>query len=562
MDLLANVEQASVLGRGFLSVVVGMMILTLVLRRVHQVARVRLRVVTLFQLTGVVGLLISAALLSLGVEPNSFLFRLLRDTSDVLLAVSVVAILGTILFDYVLGPLKLRPPEILTDLLLAAAYVTTTILILGQLDRDLSSVLTTSAIATAAIGFSLQDTLKSVMGGMSMQMDRTVRPGDWIRVDTLEGKVTEIRWRQTSIVTRDGDTVVIPNSHMASTFVTVLGKHGAAERKTRRWIPFEVDHGVPTSDVIHAVETALHSNPVHGMALEPLPDCVLTDLRNSWQTFAVRYWLKDLAGDVTADSVVRARVIAALQRIGVGFSFPTQSLMLHPKDEHHQELADAREHQRKVRVLASVSIFAPLTGEERSTLAERFDFTTFSAGETITREGEQAEWLYVVMRGTAVVRVASETGGPEQRVASLEAGDFFGEMALLTGALRSATVVAQTDVVCYKLDKRILPRDHPGTSGHGRGDLAATGEAPRRARCGTGALERRGEASAPGVRRAGPAHAHPEVLPAALILLPLSPRARRTRRRRRIAITSTSAGPTSKPSPHVRGRGMLSLPAP
>jgi small-conductance mechanosensitive channel/CRP-like cAMP-binding protein len=453
MELLTNVEQASVLGRGFLAVVIGMMVLTLVLRRVHPEARVRLRVATLFQLSGAGGLLLASAALTGGVAPTNFFFRILRDASDVLLAISVVAIFGTILFDYILGLLKLRPPGILTDLILAVAYVATTILVLGELDRDLSSVLTTSAIATAAIGFSLQDTLKSVMGGMSLQMDRTVRTGDWIRVDSLEGRVIEIRWRQTSMVTRDGDTVVIPNSHLANTFVTVLGKHDGGERKTRRWVYFEIDHGVPTSDVIHAVETALHGNPFHGMALQPAPDCVLTDIRSAWQTFAVRYWLKDLMEDVSADSIVRARVIAALQRIGVGFSFPTQALMLHPQDDHHQELVDAREHQRKVRVLAGVPIFSPLTQEERSALAERCVFTSFSAGETITHQGESAEWLYVIMRGAAIVRVAAEEGGQDRRVASLEPGDFFGEMALLTGAPRSATVIAQTDVVCYKLDK-------------------------------------------------------------------------------------------------------------
>src|SRR5262249_59290198 len=102
------------------------------------------------------------------------------------------------------------------------------------LDRDVASVLTTGAIATAAIGFSLQDTLRSVMGGMSLQMDSTVRAGDWIRLDQVEGRVTQVRWRHTSIVTRDGDTVVIPNSHLATTSFTVIGKHGGAEISARR----------------------------------------------------------------------------------------------------------------------------------------------------------------------------------------------------------------------------------------------------------------------------------------------------------------------------------------
>jgi len=453
LELLANINRVSALGHGFLGVAIGMMFLTLVLRRVHPAAKVRLRVATLMQLAGVAGLLLLGVLLTLGVDEGSFLFRLLRDASDVFLAVSMVTIFGVLLFDYALGPLGLRPPGILTDLIVAGSSVAVTIAVLASLDRDVSSVLTTSAIATAVIGFSLQDTLRSVMGGMSLQLDRTVSEGDWIRVDSMEGRVSEIRWRQTSIITRDGNTVVIPNSHLASNFFTILGEHGSREIQSRRWIHFEIDHGVPAGDLIAAVETALRDNPVRNMAHLPAPDCVLIDLRSAWQKFAVRYWLKNFNEDDVTDSAVRMRLIAALQRIGVGFSFPTQSVLLHPKDARHLELAHEQERERRVQALSSVSVFSPLTEEERASLATKLLFTAFSPGEIITRQGAIANWLYVVIRGTAVVRVAAADGGPDRRVASLEPGAFFGEMALLTGAPRSATVSAETDLVCYMLDK-------------------------------------------------------------------------------------------------------------
>src|SRR5262249_11267171 len=155
-----------------------------------------------------------------------------------------------------------------------AAYVAVTIVVLSELDRDVSSVLATGAIATAAVGFALQDTLRSVMGGMSLQMDRSVRAGDWIRIDQVEGHVREVRWRQTSIVTRDGDTMVIPNSHLATTSFTVLGKHGGTEIRTRRWSYFEVDYGIPSGEVMRGVVAALRASPLAGVAREPGPDCL------------------------------------------------------------------------------------------------------------------------------------------------------------------------------------------------------------------------------------------------------------------------------------------------
>jgi len=449
----ASLEQVSALGPSFLGVVLGAMALTALLRYLHPAAGTRLRVAALLQVAGIVGLSVCAGLVLAGADARSFVIRLVSDASDVLLVLSLVTILGLILFEYVLAPLHLRPPGILLDLVLAAAYVAATIIALGHLDRDVSSVLATGAIATAAIGFSLQDTLRSVMGGMALQMDRTVRPGDWIRLDQIEGRVTDVRWRQTSIVTRDGDTVVIPNSHLATTCFTVIGKHGGPETRTRRWIYFEIDYDVPTGEVIRAVEAALHASPLAGVARDPSPDCLLTDVRGAQQTLAVRYWLTDLRRLAEIDSAVRRRVTTALQRKGVAFSPPAQTVLLHAQDGGRRALEQEQELARRQRALADVSIFAPLTSEERRALAEKLVPTRFSPGEVVTREGDDADWLYIMTQGTAAARVSGTDGGGDGRVASLEPGQFFGEMALLTGAPRSATVIAETDLHCYKVDR-------------------------------------------------------------------------------------------------------------
>src|SRR5262245_32883154 len=266
----------------------GVVCLTFLLRVVHPASRTRLGVAALLQVAGFLGLAVAVGLVLAGLGPTSFLVRLVGDGSHILLVLSLVTILGLVLFDYVLEPLNLRPPGILLDLVLAAAYVAATIVVLGHLQRDVSSMLATGAIATAAVGFSLQDTLRSVMGGMALQLDRTVRAGDWIRLDQVEGRVTDVRWRQTSIVTRDGDTVVIPNLHLATSSFTVIGKHGGPETRTRRWIYFEIDYDVPTGEVIRAVEAALHASPLAGVAHNPAPDCLLTEVRGAQQTLAVR----------------------------------------------------------------------------------------------------------------------------------------------------------------------------------------------------------------------------------------------------------------------------------
>jgi CRP-like cAMP-binding protein len=102
--------------------------------------------------------------------------------------------------------------------------------------------------------------------------------------------------------------------------------------------------------------------------------------------------------------------------------------------------------------LRQVSIFATLSDEERLTLAARLKPAPFASGEVITHQGATAHWLYVIERGEAAVYVATEEG-ERRRVATIAAGGFFGEMSLLTGAPRRATVVAATDMECFRLDK-------------------------------------------------------------------------------------------------------------
>jgi CRP-like cAMP-binding protein len=99
-----------------------------------------------------------------------------------------------------------------------------------------------------------------------------------------------------------------------------------------------------------------------------------------------------------------------------------------------------------------VLILQPLTEPERLELAEHLSVAPFRKGELITRQGNEAHYLYIIIKGTAEVRVTTATGY-SCHVTELGDGDVFGEMGLMTGEPRSTSVVALTDTVCYRLDK-------------------------------------------------------------------------------------------------------------
>lgn len=454
MNFWQEVQTIAGVGGAFHWLALGFVAIALILSSLVPQERRRIRVATLLFLLSVVGLFLAAALVYYGSDPaTSTAFRWVRWAALFTLCVAIINLTSVVLFDLLLGAVRLRPPRIMRDLLIAFAYIIVAITLLSRSGVDLTGIVATSAVITAVVGFSLQDTLGNVMGGMALQMERTIGVGDWIRVDQHEGRVVEIRWRQTSIETRNWDTVVIPNSALMKGQVLLLGRRTGSPRQHRQWVYFNVDFRFAPTDVIKAVENALCAEPIANMASEPAPHCLAIDFKESYITYAARYWLTDLALTDPTDSVVRQRLYFALQRAGIQLSIPAQTLFITEDDEHRRARKREEEIEQRVRSLSRVELFHTLTDEERRALAERLTVAPFLKGEAMTRQGAEAHWLYIMTEGEAEVRINID-GNLHKKVADLHAGDFFGEMGLMTGEPRLATVVALTDAVCYRLDKQ------------------------------------------------------------------------------------------------------------
>lgn len=367
-------------------------------------------------------------------------------------SIAVLNLTSVFVFDLVLTRFtRTSMPRILRDLLVGVAYFLSILALLSRAGVSLSNLVTTSAIVSAVIAFSLQDTLGNVMAGLALQLEKTIDIGDWIKVDQTTGRVTEIRWRYTAIETRNWDTVVIPNSQLMKAQVSVLGRRQGAPRQHRQWVYFNVDFRVPPTEVIRAVTEALTAEPLDNVATTPPPNCILLDFKESYCQYAVRYWLTDLAVDDPTDSRMRTIIYFALKRAGIPLSIPAWKQFIVEETDVHEQVSHQKELQRRMAALSSVDLFRSLTNEERQMLAERLHFAPFTKGEVITRQGADAHWLYILTRGSAEVVLMEESF--QRDVARLDAGQFFGEMSLMTGAPRSASVISLEDTTCYRLDR-------------------------------------------------------------------------------------------------------------
>ena len=370
----------------------------------------------------------------------------------ILTAVALIRVFGFTVFRLLLPLAGKRPTRIVEDLAILVAYAGYGMVQLRAAGVDLGSLVTTSAILTAVIAFAMQDTLGNALGGLAIQLDNSVQVGDWIRIDDLTGRVRDIRWRTTLIETRNWETVLIPNSSLMKGRVSILGRRDGSTPAWRRTLAFMVDPGIPPARVIAIVEDEMRELAIPNVARTPAPSCVLGAFEQGNLRYSLRYFLTDFLEDDSTDSLVRMHLFASLQRAGIRIAEPQHTVHAVQRDEAHAETVKKRELTRRLQVLNSVQLFAGLTDAEKAEIAERLQYAPFARGDAITKQGNTAHWLYILAFGDAEV-LYEPPGAAAQVIGAVRAGQFFGEMALINGETRSATVRAKTDVECYRLDR-------------------------------------------------------------------------------------------------------------
>lgn len=421
-----------------------------------QVERYHLRAAASLLVGHVIAIAIGALQQSLGYDP-----RLASITSFAFAALAVMSIGVTAVFHVLLPRVGFTLPRILLDLLTAVGVIVVFIAVGRRAGFSVAGLITTSAVLTAVIGFSLQDTLGNMMGGLALQLDKSIQVGDWVELgpNQTSGRITEIRWRYTAIETRDWNTVIIPNGALVKSQVTVVGRHSfGGAPKARRKVEFFVDYRWPPTEVIEAVQNALRKDPVQNMASDPPPRVLFMGVRDSFARYEVRYWLTDFREDDPTDSQVRVRMWFALRRAGISLAIPASAVFLTHDTPERDKRKQERELEQRIHALQQVDLFSGLSAELQRKLADHLEFTPFAAGEAVTREGEQDDGLYMIVDGEAMVRIggsANDSTGlfTSRELARLRPGQFFGEMSLMTGEARTATVVAVTDLRCYRIDK-------------------------------------------------------------------------------------------------------------
>ncbi len=370
----------------------------------------------------------------------------------VLLAVLVVceAVVASI-FDYYF-PVARRAeiPTFFRDLVRGLVYIGLFLGFMGfVLKRDLNSLLVGSAVITVSIGFALQETLGNFFAGLALRLSRPYALGDDVQVGQVSGRVDKIDWRQTSILTFSGDHVNLPNSLVAKEGITNFSSPTVLHARDIR-VGLHYRH--PPNQVMDTIQGVLAE--LDTVRKSPPPEVHLLDFQDCQVLYRIRLWIEDYPQRWNIETSVRMRLWYAFRREGLEIPFPTRTLVDAPSA---REYVYGNEAVRAdvLPFLSSVDFLEALGPGVLQTLAQRARFQLFAEGERVCRQGDSGDSFYIIRSGTIGVEIRDPAGEVFLRN-EMAPGNYFGEMALLTGEPRSATVFAVTDSELLRVDKEGL----------------------------------------------------------------------------------------------------------
>lgn len=340
---------------------------------------------------------------------------------------------------------RVEAPRVLIDLTGVVVAVATVLVSMQFVyDVQVPGLLAGSGVAALVLGLGMQDQLKNMFAGLALHFEKPFKTGDWLLIDGVHAKVIEISWRSVRLVTNDDVQIEIDNGSLLNQTIYNF-EQPTPEHVVRAEIGLHYD--VPPGQAIDVLKAAAASVP--GVLPHRQPAVQLKEFADSAVVYEIKCWIADHALMNQILSNVRCNCWYAVKRAGMEIPFP--QMVLH-RAAPAADPGAARNAAAKM--LRAHRVFGCLTDEQCEALAQSSPVVKFARHEKLITQGADGASMFVLVKGQVDVRIARD--GREASVAKLGAGDCVGEMSLLTGDPRTATVVAESEVEAVELGKAVF----------------------------------------------------------------------------------------------------------
>ncbi len=345
-----------------------------------------------------------------------------------------------------------RPfPRLLLDVFNVVVLVVVALLALDHyFPGQLKTVLVTSTIASAAIGLALQDVLRGVVAGLVLQAESPFALGDWVQISGHEGRVVQLNWRTASVLTRENNLVVIGNDKITGEDIVNFSR---PDPRHAYDVFVGLGYECPPEQVKAVLLAA--AGGVEGIAPDPAPRAFVMSYDDFSVGYRLRYWIADPEVAPRVRDRVLGRFWYGLRRAGMTIPFPIRDVNLRAVPEDAEARRRGAEREEAAAVLRPLALLAPLDDAQIDILAAGARRQDFASGEVLLRQGEPGDSLLVIRRGRLGIAARGADGGMVP-VAERSAGEIVGEMSLLTGEPRSATVTALEESEIVEVGKALF----------------------------------------------------------------------------------------------------------
>ena len=320
-------------------------------------------------------------------------------------------------------------------------------------NRSLTGILAASGIIGLVMGFALRGLVSDLFFGIALHIDRNISLGDWVDVSfrgrDVSGQIKDIHWRAVVLHDAGDNLVLVPNSEFASAVVVNRSKpFPGTEYSTSITVGSEYE----SSRVLGALDMVM-ATLVHDRLIlsNPPPRTQIAQVDNGVVRYRMIYRVVPRAA--VSQEVQNAAMRYALQYLRAAgcYLYPQMPNYVNPDrlvSDRPQDLAVRQ------RIIANVPLFRVLPASAIEVIAREAEVENYPTGEILVREGESGDTMWVIGEGGFEVLVNRD--GTDVVVGSLWPGDWFGEMALLAGEPRTATVRARTPSQVYALRKPVM----------------------------------------------------------------------------------------------------------
>jgi CRP-like cAMP-binding protein len=325
-------------------------------------------------------------------------------------------------------------PKILRQIITGLIFlIAVFIIVLVFYPTFMNGFLTITGTSGVMAGLFAQQPIKKALTALSLNINKAIRKGDFIEVGEFSGTVREIGWNSIKLITVDDNLLTIPNTNLvASNYINY------SRPALHRYVTMEVM--LKTAIAPQKAQNALIRAAKNSKLVINEPKASLIRTENIFSYYEVR-----VCTDHDLDNEVRNEVLSA-----IWYLLRREGLQSAPEGytlENPQERAKV--------LLNNIPVFEPFTDEEDTLIAERAQFERYGYPEKIVVEKDTDSALYIIAEGNVEVLV-KQPNGSELQVARLGKNNFFGEMALLTGEPRGATVRALDEVLVCKITKEVM----------------------------------------------------------------------------------------------------------